>query len=747
MEVSLEEFGTLDFDVKAWLNRQFAAQTNGDSAATDDARAQRLVTQLHFLATNAQQNSDRIKARFRHQAAQIGRDIAGLGKAVCATQAQLSGLAQAVDRQAASAPTMAAVVELGTAQRQLARTVEALGLQRSYTDLPQKVDGLVETRDFGRAWALVDGVAGAAGLDADEVQACLERIEAGAVGELGRAVAERDAEAAAHMGQLLAAHGQSELVETEFVRVRAQVGIKALEERYDDIGGLLHASAALITEERTFAEAAEMSDAVQEQLIERFADAMQTEIQRHVDSAEQIGAVSVRGVYDALVGFCADVGLDTDASSALSVGEAQVQHVPLALHHLLKPLRACVKRLGVTEADRIRDGSLSALRSVEFETGRAEAYVRDASRELDCVFSDVSEALDNVLAVVPAALARRAAEDVLMVASEASGILDAGIAILANISGFAVSDLATATELDAPIADLTGAAFQPLANEGKLDAVSRSVALALLAEQLENCTATVVANVRHRLADIHTQPRSLIAAALNGQNEVSETADLDIDAPEINTVAAAQAVVFLLGGAFRVPLERIPESSVWHGAAARSSMGVAVPQFSCAPSEDAVDIGEKMHILLPELEQAVAMHAQCANDAMPLYTFVLRHMDACDGDEEDSPLLAMLALVLRSVQRAFVRQVCCVAPPLSALGCRQLAADAEYIASVAASFGAMPDPDFAELLTSVLRHSAEASGISESPDQAETSLAESQDQAELTELQHTLHALLTHSEN
>ncbi|KAJ2252039.1 hypothetical protein GGH98_003120, partial [Coemansia sp. RSA 454] len=154
MEVSLEEFGTLDFDVKAWLNRQFAAQTNDDSAATDDARAQRLVTQLHFLATNAQQNSDRIKARFRHQAAQIGRDIAGLGKAVSATQAQLVGLTQAVDRQAASAPTMATVVELGTAQRQLARTVEALGLQRSYTDLPQKVDGLVEARDFGRAWAL-----------------------------------------------------------------------------------------------------------------------------------------------------------------------------------------------------------------------------------------------------------------------------------------------------------------------------------------------------------------------------------------------------------------------------------------------------------------------------------------------------------------------------------------------------------------------------------------------------------------
>ncbi|KAJ2270800.1 hypothetical protein EV176_004192 [Coemansia sp. RSA 451] len=741
MEVSLEEFGTLDFDVKAWLNRQFAAQTNDDSAATDDARAQRLVTQLHFLATNAQQNSDRIKARFRHQAAQIGRDIAGLGKAVSATQAQLVGLTQAVDRQAASAPTMAAVVELGTAQRQLARTVEALGLQRSYTDLPQKVDGLVEARDFGRAWALVDGVAGAAGLDADEVHACRERIEAGVVGELGRAVAERDAEAAARMGQLLAAHGQTELVETEFVRVRAQIGVKALEGRYDDIGGLLHAALALITEERTFAEAAEMSDAVQEQLIERFADAMQTEIQRHVDRAENIGAVSVRGVYDALVGFCADAGLDTDESSALSVGAAHVQRVPLALHHLLEPLRECVERLGMAEADRIQGGSLGALRAVEYETGRAEAYVRDAAREMDCVFSDISETLDNLLVVVPAAMARRAAEDVLVAVSEASGVISAGIATLADSAGFDVSDLAVATELDTPIADLTGAAFQPLANEDKLDAVSRSVALALLAEQLENHTATVVANVRHRLADMYSHPQSLIAAALNGQNEVSETmdletADLDIEVPEISAVAAAQAVVFLLGGAFRAPLERIPASSVWHGAAARSSMGVTVPQFSCAPSEDAVEIGEKMHILLPELEQAVAMHAQCAPDAMPLYTFVLRHMSACDGDEDDSPLLAMLALVLRSVQCAFVRQVCCVEAPLSALGCRQLAADTEYIASVAASFGAMPDPDFAELLKSVLRHNAEASDISESPEHVE-----------LTELQRTLHALLIHSDN
>ncbi|KAJ2339280.1 hypothetical protein GGF43_006679, partial [Coemansia sp. RSA 2618] len=330
MDVRLEEFGTSQFDVKAWLNRQFASQTDDIHGAGSDTLgtknspgsdtpgtkhspgsdtlgtkssadpqandAQRLVTQLHFLATNAQQNSDRIKARFRHQAAQIARDMAGLAKAVQQTQAQLAGLAQAAEQQAAAASTIAAVVKLGTARRQLARTVAALELQRSYTDLPQKVEALVDARDFGSAWALVDSVAGAAGLDAAEVLSCRQRIEAGAGAELARAAAERDAGAAAQVAQLLAAHGLAAHIETETVRVRGQAGLGALEQPHDGIYELLRVAAALFAEERAFVEAADMPDAVLDRLLERFADAMQPEIRRRVHEAEQRGVAAVRAV-------------------------------------------------------------------------------------------------------------------------------------------------------------------------------------------------------------------------------------------------------------------------------------------------------------------------------------------------------------------------------------------------------------------------------------------------------------------
>ncbi|KAJ2314021.1 hypothetical protein IWW52_004397, partial [Coemansia sp. RSA 2704] len=118
---------------------------------------------------------------------------------------------------------------------------------------------------------------------------------------------------------------------------------------------------------------------------------------------------------------------------------------------------------------------------------------------------------------------------------------------------------------------------------------------------------------------------------------------------------------------------------------------------------DAVDIGEKIHVLLPELEQVDAMHAQylrCVEpDLEPLYSCVLRfYSDFSD----DTPMLAMLSLALRAVQRGFVRQICRVMPPLSALGCRQLAADAEYISSVAAAFVSTADSDFDVLLQCVL---------------------------------------------
>ncbi|KAJ2348578.1 hypothetical protein GGF43_004544, partial [Coemansia sp. RSA 2618] len=268
----------------------------------------------------------------------------------------------------------------------------------------------------------------------------------------------------------------------------------------------------------------------------------------------------------------------------------------------------------------------------------------------------------------------------------------------------------------------------------KLDAVSRAVALALLAEVLENHMAAAVAAARRRAVEEAAQPRALIAAALSDQDEASEPLDRGITGPEISTAAqAARTVVFLLGGAFRVPLARVADSSAWHAEAARSSMGVAVPQFSCAPSEDAVDIGEKMHILLPELEQAAAMHAQSTPSSIacvPLYDFVLPHVGAA---LDDTPLLAMLALLLQAVQRAFVRQLCKVDIPLSALGCRQLAADAEYIASVAASFGAAPDPDFTVLLS-------ELSAPSQLPEPSDSS--KPSELPGLSKLQHTLRMLL-----
>ncbi|KAJ1795688.1 hypothetical protein LPJ59_004200, partial [Coemansia sp. RSA 2399] len=168
MEVRLDAFSSPDYDVKDWLNQQFATidvastfesarpltpspeksnveRSGGDSVRhTSESMTQRLTTQLHILATNSQQGNDRIKARFRHQAAQITRDISALAKLISDTQRHMLELSAEIEVQRPTARAVERLVHIDTARQRLQRSVAALDHLRSYTDLPQKINGLLE---------------------------------------------------------------------------------------------------------------------------------------------------------------------------------------------------------------------------------------------------------------------------------------------------------------------------------------------------------------------------------------------------------------------------------------------------------------------------------------------------------------------------------------------------------------------------------------------------------------------------
>ncbi|KAJ1935605.1 hypothetical protein FBU59_005332, partial [Linderina macrospora] len=152
----------------------------------------------------------------------------------------------------------------------------------------------------------------------------------------------------------------------------------------------------------------------------------------------------------------------------------------------------------------------------------------------------------------------------------------------------------------------------------------------------------------------------------------------------------------------------------------RSNMNIEVPTFSVSPTEEAVELGEKMHILLPELEQLEVMDMQQSErPPMELYTFVLASLGASYDDATSAGGLAihaMLAFVLQLVLRNSARRVGEIRPPITSDGRRQIEADIEYISSVARSFTAECGGEFDEL-------QSQLAGNPPSSDSAVTDLA------------------------
>ncbi|KAJ2785892.1 hypothetical protein H4R18_000281 [Coemansia javaensis] len=781
-EVSIEAFSPAHFDVKEWTNRQFAALSVDDvfgpaegagagvgagGGPGPEGLAQRLTTQLHFLATTAQQNSDRVKARFRHQAAQIARDIAALGRLVQETRQQIAGLAAAVDAQRASAPAVQAVVDIGTARRRIEGSMAALDHLRTYANLPQKIDALIADGELTRASELISTMDPAAeraaeapvGLSADEVQAYRAQIEAAAVAAFGQAAAAHDVERAAQASHLLAAHGRHDAVEAELLRLCSERGVERLRLAAEDsgpaedggAGALLCVVLELITADRALVEAidAQSPDAVLEEILSCYVEAALPAVQRGVSRAQQSDSTdAVAELYQTLAGLYGEL-LNAVSTSTLSVGDgpAAVQRllerpIPRSLRLLFGPFAGYIGGLADHEADLIRKGSLQRLRGIEPEGGRVEPFVRDASRAVSRVFADVDQALGRIFAFVPPSRVGAAVATVVAPALDAAGYLRDRIASAVGQVGVPPAALDSVLQLGGAegAAAPAGPAYEPLTSEPKLEAVAGCVGLVLLCGAFEAHAAALAVSVDSQwaglvgsLAQMGFAPvadgaapaavepaRVLLSAFMEARSTAAEMAVVAarlaaapapaaagsvVEAGAQLSRAAASAVFFLLTSAFRPPLGRIPASDAWHAVReTKSSMNIRIPQFSCSPSEEAVDIGEKMHVLLPELEQADAMHAQYARAledpaaAPPLYTRMLECLaadrSADPPHEQPSPILAMLSLVLQAVQRNFVAQVCRIRPPMSAHGQQQLAADVDYIASIAQSFIGAAAPEF-----------------------------------------------------
>ncbi|KAJ1734345.1 hypothetical protein LPJ61_001125 [Coemansia biformis] len=787
MDISLDAFSSPQFDAKGWINQQFAALDTGDvfdapaeegAGAGPESLAQRLATQLHFLATNAQQNSDRIKARFRHQAAQIARDIAALGRLVQVTRQRMAAVADAVEAQQASALAVRVLVDIGTVKHRVEGAVSALDYLRSYTNLPEKISALMADGELARAWELVDAMgpgmcpaAGAPGaLGVDEAQSYGAKIQAAVAAELCRAAAADDTEAAARASRLLVEHGRGDVVETEVLRLRSEHGSEQLRQAMSeeglstgtgDLRAILGAVLALVVADRALVEAVDVPspDALLEDLLSCYTESILPCVRRAVAHAQHdADPRSVLDLHQALAGLYGEL-LSAATTSTLSVGDSSAaaqglmdRPIPRSLRLLFGPLAGYIGGLADHEADQIRKGSLQRLRAIEAESGRIEPFVRDASRAIAGVFEDIEQALDRIFEFVPPSRLGDAVAAIAAPALDVGSYLHDKLADASKSMGVPVADLTGFSRLcgleDA--GGFTDAVHQPLTSEGKLGTVSSCIGLSLLCHVFERCSAATFASIDRRwrglaeslarmgfgaaddgatTAAAAEPAKALIVAFMDARStgaEMSAAAARLAAAPPPSGASkvgkeaarlsktAASAVFFLVTGAFRAPLCRIPANDAWHAVhESRSSMNIVVPQFSCSPSEEAVDIGEKMHILLPELEQVEMMHAQYVRgiefpaDIPPLHTRMLESLvdGGCSGVVPDSsassPVLEMLLLVLRTVQQGFVDQVCRIAPPLSSHGRQQLASDVEYIASVASSFGSSTAAEF-EVLQQVI---------------------------------------------
>ncbi|KAI8321963.1 hypothetical protein GQ54DRAFT_166386 [Martensiomyces pterosporus] len=785
MEVRLDDFSSSEFDVKDWLNSQFASlsvddlvATTGDGGARHggDGFAQKLTTQLHFLATNSQQGNDRIKARFRHQAPQIARDIAALGKLVQDTQAAISGFSKAMESQVLAENAVGCIVDIDTARRQMEQSVDALEYLRSYTNLPQKIQLLIDKGELAQAWDLVDKVKSmcttlggqpmpdadssvSTVLDARDAQRYEDQVRQAATEELCSAAASDDAEAVAAASRLLEAHGHGDVVESSYTMQRAEIGAGRLQALLsgaedDDISSALNFITDAIPQERALIEAVGLKnpEAVLERLMVAYFELLQTRVRgiiaacQHNGASGDAGAAFVVDLYQSLIAFYSDA-YDTFNSSQLRVGESSAgmatsksDPLPRSLCLLFSPFQPLLATFIASEIAEIRRRNLERLQQQHADYGSFDTYTREISAIIRGAFTDIEQVLERAFAVVPASKIDSVIAEVAKVISAIAAHLTSELFATAKHYGIPAAALENYSDLaPAPITNkraLASDIYQPLSSEGKLEAVSGIVEFSLLGRLLDSCASACSHSVNDQWSGLlramqqqpsdnpgDSMPVSAVRLLLSAYNESCSTlADMDsvstklslAGLPSASKLRAAptdlsrsisSAIVFALTGSFRLPLSRLPTLGVWQARReSRSNMNIEVPQFSCSPSEEAVEIGEKMHVLLPELEQVEMMDLQYSRDnedlysALPgIYEYVLEQTGAQDSDalrSMRSAIQPMLSFVLNIVLRSVALQICRIQPPLSSDGRQQLAADVDYIASVVSSFTSSAAPEF-----------------------------------------------------
>ncbi|KAJ2828433.1 hypothetical protein GGI24_002390 [Coemansia furcata] len=806
MEVRLDSFSAPSFDVKAWVNEQLA-ELDGDSAFDDessvagrqgaDALAQKLTTQLHFLATNAQQGNDRIKARFRHQATQLTRDISALSKLVQETQESISEFSATVDARAQSARAVQRIVDIDVVRTQLERTVVALDNMRSYSNLPQKVSALIASGELSQAWNLVDGVErvgsskeGVAAINIDTIQGFREQLILATTQRLSAATSGHNVEHMVEAAQLLSAHGLSDTVRTTYLKQRLEIDTGVVQSAIaehvaasdTDVHAVLSVVTDLLAQERAFIETASIQspesilEAVFEGMLELVAPTIQRVVQQQATAATDSGLdmSPTIDIYRLVTVFYADV-LNVLDSCSLSVGDSTAEKsallarpIPKSLKLLLGPFIPCMDKIAKAEFVRIRASALAGLKNTELDYNRTELFIREASHAMREVFVDIEQTVERMLGILPVSMAEGVTVSVAGLVDDISAwLVDkmTGVSVHAGVSLSELKDYAQLVPLKGgqkTKAKFEGAVYQTLSAGQKLESVSNVIGITVLARLLEQFVAALSESMgKHwgealALATSLTTPtRLLIAGCMEACTVPAELVEKVSriavspeglppaaarrmgDALDRSSRVAASVSFFMLTSAFRPALSRIARLGAWHEQrTTKSSMNIEVPQFSSSPSEEAVDIGEKMHILLPELEQIDMMDSQFVRGAElegivpPLYSFMLAWLRVDDGAQakqrqqfEAESMMPVLCLVLEVVLQNMAHQLCLIKPPLTAYGRQQLAADVDYVASVVSSFTALSSSVEFEEVVSALGPDSNDLGVAGSSNTSAEALA------------------------
>ncbi|KAJ2382712.1 hypothetical protein GGI05_005565, partial [Coemansia sp. RSA 2603] len=459
-----------------------------------------------------------------------------------------------------------------------------------------------------------------------------------------------------------------------------------------------------------------------------------------------------------------------DTSKQSTTSSLLAKPTPRSLNLLFVPFVSYMGSLGSTEVDYIRSGSLLRLKRLTPDYKHIEAYGRDASAVLLEIFVDVEQALNRISALVPVSKKRGAVTEIVSIVVDISVHFTDMIRDVAKRTGIPLAvldDLSGLFNLSSESGNSTGSdtIYQTLMNSEKLDTVSNIVEISLLSRIFDQYASALSLSIDKKWAELLDelrQQRSRLSLSRNGSAseqdnvEIAESPadstkllisafmescatvaemetvvispllvpDAPLAPPGVKSVAdagsrlslmTASTIYFLLTSVFRPPLARIPSLSIWHAEIeSKSSMNISVPVFSSSPSEEAVDIGEKMHILLPELEQIEVMDAQYTRSVdlegvIPsLYHYIITCMEGSSGGKgtgngsevldsssSSSSIQTMLSLTLNAVSKSFAKQIATInRSPLSESGKQQLSVDIDYIASVISAFTSTAAPEF-----------------------------------------------------